>query len=223
MGLPGNSPVIRVVVADDDPIVRDVLRDLLTSFEQTEVVGVVDDGRRAIEAVRSLKPDVLLLDLLMPNLPGLEALRELVESASTTRTIILTSAATKLQIVEALQLGARGILLKDSLNFLPDAINEVAAGHYWVANRSTPNIVQLLRELQQDVEQTKPKTFGLTPRELEVVSHVAEGLPNKDIAQKLQITEETVKRHLTNIFDKVGMSNRVELALFAINHGLARR
>lgn len=223
MGSFSSPNKIRVVIADDDPIVRDVLRGLVSSLPNLVVAGTVEDGHRAVEAVRSLRPEILLLDLLMPNLPGLEALRELVENASTTRTIILSSSVSKRQIVEALQLGARGILLKDSLTYLPEAIREVAEGHYWVTDRATPNIAELLRELQQNGEQETRKTFGLTPRELEVVALVAEGLPNKEIADRLKITEETVKRHLTNIFDKVGMSNRVELALFALNHGLVRR
>jgi len=212
----------RVVIADDDPIVREVLREMIAAHEDLQIVAVVEDGVRAVEAVRTLRPDVLLLDLLMPNLPGLDALRELVDTSAFTRTIILSSSVSKRQIVEALQLGARGILLKDSLTHLQQCIRQVLAGQYWVGNRATPNVVQLLSELEQDVEVTKTNSFGLTPRELEVVALVAEGLPNRDIAKQLEITEETVKRHLTNIFDKVGMSNRVELALFAINHRLVR-
>jgi DNA-binding NarL/FixJ family response regulator len=195
---------------------------MVSVHEELQVVAVVEDGNRAVEAVRTLKPDILLLDLLMPNLPGLDALRELVDTASFSRTIILSSSVSKRQIVEALQLGARGILLKDSLTYLSECIRQVLNGHYWVGNRATPNVIQLLSELEQDVAEPKPNNFGLTARELEVVALVAEGLPNRDIAKSLEITEETVKRHLTNIFDKVGMSNRVELALFAINHRLVR-
>ncbi len=217
-----NRVSARVVIADDDPIVREVLRETLSVHDDIQVVAVVEDGNKAVEAVRSLRPDILLLDLLMPNLPGLDALRELVDTASVTRTIILSSSVSKRQIVEALQLGARGILLKDSLSYLLQCIRQVLAGQYWVANRSTPNIIQLLGELEQETAETKHNNFGLTARELEVVGLVAEGLPNRDIAKSLEITEETVKRHLTNIFDKVGMSNRVELALFAINHRLVR-
>ncbi len=218
------NKTLRIIVADDDPIVRDVLRGLVDSQPDVELVSVVEDGKQAIDAVRTLRPDILLLDLLMPNLPGLDALRELVDSATTTRTIIVTSSVTNRQIVEALQLGARGIMLKDSLTYLPQCIQEVADGHYWVANRARTNVIQLLQELQAEAgAENKQNTFGLTARELEVVRLVAEGLPNRDIASRLAITEETVKRHLTNIFDKVGMSNRVELALFAINHHLVSR
>jgi DNA-binding NarL/FixJ family response regulator len=212
----------RIVIADDDPIVREVLREMVSVREDMQVVAVAEDGNKAVEAVRSLRPDILLLDLLMPNLPGLDALRELVDTSSYTRTIILSSSVTNRQIVESLQLGARGILLKDSLTFLPQCIQQIMAGHYWVGNRVTPNIVQLLGELERQSPEPKPNTYGLTPRELDVVCLVAEGLPNRDIALRLIITEETVKRHLTNIFDKVGMSNRVELALFAINHHLVQ-
>jgi len=218
LGLPA-----RIVIADDDPIVRDVLRELVSMRTDMQVAAVVEDGNKAVEAVHSLRPDILLLDLLMPNLPGIDALRELVDASSYTRTIVLSSSVSKRQIVECLQLGARGILIKDSLTYLGQCIQQVLNGHYWVGNRATPNVIKLLADLGQDVEATKPNTYGLTPRELEVVALVAEGLPNRDIAGRLTITEETVKRHLTNIFDKVGMSNRVELALFAINHRLVQQ
>ncbi len=214
----------RIVIADDDPIVRDVLRGLVEAQPEMKIVAVAEDGKKALEAVHTQRPDILLLDLLMPNLPGLETLRELVDKATNTRTIVVTSSVTTRQVVEALQLGARGIMLKDSLQYLSQCIQEVASGHYWVANRSRDNLIQLLQELQAESSaEAKQNTFGLTARELDVVRHVAEGLPNKDIASRLNITEETVKRHLTNIFDKVGMSNRVELALFAINHHLVSR
>ena len=214
----------RIVIADDDPIVRDVLRGLIESQPEMTIVAVAEDGKKAIEAVNSQRPDILLLDLLMPNLPGLETLRELVDKVTNTRTIVVTSSVTTRQVVEALQLGARGIMLKDSLSTLPQCIQEVASGHYWVGNRARSNLIQLLQELQaENSAEARQNTFGLTARELDVVRHVAEGLPNKDIASRLSITEETVKRHLTNIFDKVGMSNRVELALFAINHNLVSR
>jgi two-component system, NarL family, nitrate/nitrite response regulator NarL len=214
----------RIVIADDDPIVRDVLRGLVESQPQMSIVAVAEDGKKAIEAVHTHKPDILLLDLLMPNLPGLETLRELVDKATNTRTIVVTSSVTTRQIVESLQLGARGIMLKNSLTYLPQCIQAVANGHYWVENTARSNLIQLLQELQAESgAEAKQNTFGLTARELDVVRLVAEGLPNKDIAARLTITEETVKRHLTNIFDKVGMSNRVELALFAINHHLVGR
>ncbi len=218
------EPKFRIVIADDDPIVRDVLRGLIDGQSEMKIVAVAEDGKKALEAVHTHRPDILLLDLLMPNLPGLETLRELVDKATNTRTIVVTSSVTTRQIVEALQLGARGIMLKDSLTYLSQCIHEVASGHYWVGNRSRDNLIQLLQELQAESSaEARQNTFGLTARELDVVRHVAEGLPNKDIASRLSITEETVKRHLTNIFDKVGMSNRVELALFAINHRLVSR
>jgi two-component system nitrate/nitrite response regulator NarL len=163
------------------------------------------------------------LDLAMPKHPGLEALRELSNgSANSVRVILLTAAAEKKEIVEALQLGARGVVLKDSATqLLLKAIHTVMAGEYWVGRESVSNLVQYLRTLvQASGEDAKQKKFGLTPRELEIVSAVVAGFANKEIAEYFKISEDTVKHHLSNIFDKLGVSTRLELALFAVNQSL---
>jgi DNA-binding NarL/FixJ family response regulator len=210
-------------VADDDPIVRDVLRNLLTPESGYEVVAEAPDGRQAIDAVTKLRPDVLLLDLLMPNTPGLEALREITDKDAKLRTIVLTSSINKRQIVEALQLGARGILLKSTLDQLFQCIAAVRMGEYWIDGQRTANVMQILQQLSQQERTESKNNYGLTDREMEVVQLVCEGLGNKEIAERLQIAGETVKRHMTNIFNKVGMSSRLELALFAIDHQLVTR
>lgn len=215
---------VRLVVADDHPIVRDGLRRLLQEEPNYKVVGEAADGAEAIRLVRQLKPDILLLDLLMPKLPGMEALRELsVHGGSTpVRVIVLTAAIEKSQIVEALQLGARGVVLKDTATeLLLKVVQMVVAGEYWVGRARVSNLVQHLQTLTQSAQdETKHKTFGLTPRELEVVSTVVAGFQNKEIAAYCKITEDTVKHHLSSIFDKTGVSTRLELALFAVNHEL---
>ena len=214
---------VRIVLADDDPIVRDVLRTMLQQSNTYQVVAEAPDGREAIQAVRQHKAELLLLDLLMPNLPGLEALREITETDPQLRTVVLTSSITKRQIVEALQLGARGVILKNSLSRLFECVDAILAGEYWIDGQRTSNVMQILQQLMSEQQKGPRNTFGLTDREMEVVRLVCEGLGNKEIADRLQIAGETVKRHMTNIFNKVGMSSRLELALFAIDHQLVER
>ena len=215
---------IRIVIADDHPIFRDGLRRLLEAEPDLKVVGEACDGAEAVKFARQLKPDILLLDLAMPRHPGLEALREMSsgQTSNSVRVILLTAAAEKNQIVEALQLGARGVVLKDSATqLLLKSIHTVMAGEYWVGRESVSNLVQFLRTLMQSSgEEARQKKFGLTPRELEIVSTVVAGYANKEIAEYFKISEDTVKHHLSNIFDKLGVSTRLELALFAVNQGL---
>jgi len=215
---------IRLVIADDHPIFRDGLRRLLEADPGFKVIGEARDGAEAVKLARQLKPDIMLLDLAMPKHPGLEALRELSTGGpqNSVRVILLTAAAEKNQIVEALQLGARGVVLKDSATqLLLKAIQTVMAGEYWVGREAVSNLVQYLRTLvQSSGEEARQKKFGLTPRELEIVSAVVAGYANKEIAEYFKISEDTVKHHLSNIFDKLGVSTRLELALFAVNQSL---
>jgi two-component system nitrate/nitrite response regulator NarL len=216
------SATIRILIADDHPIFRDGLRRLLEAEPGLKVVGEACDGAEAVKLAGELSPDVLLLDLAMPRMPGLDALRELASASAPVRTILLTAAIEKRQIVEALQLGARGVVLKESATeLLLKCIHCVMDGQYWVGRESVSNIVKMLRDLMPPAgEETRKKKFGLTARELEIVAVIVAGYTNKDIAQRFSISEQTVKHHLSNIFDKLGVSNRLELALFAVNHQL---
>ena len=166
-----------------------------------------------------LEPDVLLLDLNMPRLPGMEAMRELSAAGDgkTTKIIVLTAAIERIQIVQALQLGARGVVMKEAATqLLMKAIRTVMAGEYWIGREAVGDIVEFMR-LNASGDRP-PKNFGLTKREMDILTTIVAGLSNKEIARKFALSEDTVKHHLTNIFDKVGVSSRLELALFAINN-----
>ncbi|MES2392442.1 MAG: response regulator transcription factor [Acidobacteriota bacterium] len=213
---------IRIVVADDHPVVRFGVKNMLMSEPGFEVVGEAEDGDVAITQTLELEPDILLLDLAMPRLPGLEAMRAIMSRSPRVKIIMLTSTISTQQIIEALQIGARGIVLKDSVaDDLTESLRAVLGGDYWIGGQRVANLLAALHELMaQAAAVPERKTYGLTPRELEVVTCIVEGCSNKDIAKQFSISEETVKRHLSNVFDKTGVSTRLELALFAISHKL---
>jgi DNA-binding NarL/FixJ family response regulator len=213
---------IRVVVADDHPVVRFGVKNMLENEPGFEVVGEAEDGDVAITETLEREPDILLLDVMMPRLPGLEALRAIMGKSPRVKIILLTSTITTQQIIEALQIGARGIVLKDAVAAdLSRSMRAVLSGDYWIGGERVVNLVAALNELmKQAAAAPEKKTYGLTPRELEVVTCIVEGCSNKDVAKQFAISEETVKRHLSNIFDKTGVSTRLELALFAIAHKL---
>jgi DNA-binding NarL/FixJ family response regulator len=224
---PSPSPIdhrngaIRILLADDHPVVRIGVRNMLKAEGNFEVVGEASDGDEAITQTLELLPDILLLDLYMPRLPGLEAMRAIMSGSPRVKILLLTSTITTQQVIEALQIGARGIVTKDALiDQLTGAIGSVMQGDYWINGRRVVNLVGALHELMQQAAVPERKTYGLTPRELEVVGCIVEGCSNRDIAKQFTISEETVKRHLSNIFDKTGVSTRLELALFAIAHQL---
>jgi DNA-binding NarL/FixJ family response regulator len=220
---PAESPTaLRVVIADDHTIFRKGLRSVLEAEMGFTVVGEAADGEQAVELCRDLQPHVLLLDLAMPGQSGMDALAELATSPSPVRTILLTAGIQKDEIVKALQLGAAGVVLKSApTDLLFKSIRSVMAGQHWIGREAVSDLVQALREqIAHSPEKPARKRFGLTPREVEITSAVVSGLSNKEIAKKLALSEDTVKHHLTNIFDKMGASNRLELALFAVHHRL---
>lgn len=215
----------RVMIADDHSMFRDGLRRMIDAESDLEVTAEAFDGKSAIQTARQLKPDVLLLDLSMPGSSGLRTLKELTKALPATRTIMLTASITDQEIVEALQSGARGIVLKESSSqHLFKAIRCVMNGEYWVTRDSISNLVQALNANASTEADSVPeaRNFRMTPRELEIVGLVVQGYTNPEIAERCSISEQTVKHHITNIFDKLGVYNRVELALFAVNHNLTQ-
>ena len=214
------AEAVRIVIADDHPIFRAGLRAVLAAEPGFAVVGEASEGDEAIRVTRATLPDVLLLDLAMPAGSGLDALSGL--AGTPTKTIVLTAAIEKADIVKALQLGAAGVVLKGSgPELLVKAIRSVVAGEHWIGRDSVSDLVDALRGLMTASPERGPRErFGVTPREIEITSAVVSGLSNREIAKQFGLSEDTVKHHLTNIFNKVGASSRLELALFAVHHRL---
>ena len=211
---------IRIVIADDHTMFRKGLRSLLSAERGMAVVGEAADGGEAVRIVRSLRADVLLLDLAMPGSSGMDALDELAKAPAPVKTVVLTAAIDKPEILKAVQLGAAGVVLKSSPpELLFKCVRSVMAGQHWIARDTVADLVQALRNYKESAPPARVR-FGLTARELDITSAVVAGFSNKEIAKKYTLSEETVKHHLTRIFDKVGASNRLELALFAVHHQL---
>jgi two-component system nitrate/nitrite response regulator NarL len=214
---------IRILIADDHPVFRQGLKSVFRGEREFKIIGEAIDGEQALKLIQDLHPDVVLLDRVMPRLTGLETLRELTLAPSACRTILLTASIEKEQIAEALQLGARGVVLKDApTDVLLTSIRTVMNGEFWVGESKVTDLMELLKTYVPPADEPKDtkKNFGLTARELDVVGLIVSGFTNREIAEKFSISEQTVKHHLRNIFDKLGVSNRLELALFAINHSL---
>jgi DNA-binding NarL/FixJ family response regulator len=209
---------ISIVIADDHPILRDGLRKLLEAEEDFVVAGEACNGDETLEVAQQLSPDMLLLDLMMPGVPSLDVLRSLTARSLPTRTLLLTASIEADELIRALQLGARGVVMKDSASeLLMKAIRVVMAGQYWIGRESVAGLMDTFRA---HLTVTRGRPFGLTPREREITSAVTAGFTNKEIARRFSLSEETVKHHLTKIFGKVNVANRLELALFAISQNL---
>jgi DNA-binding NarL/FixJ family response regulator len=218
---------VRIVIADDHPIVRDGLKKLLLLEDDFEIVGEAGDGREVLEKVQALDPDVLLLDLRMPNLDGLSALQALQQTNKRTRVIVLTASEDKNEFVQAMKLGCSGIVLKQTApDLIVKSIRKVNSGEIWLDSHTTAAVMRQFSTGQegsgggQTSGGKNRERSPLSTREREIVALVAQGYKNKEMAEKMFISEQTVKNHLHNIFDKLGVSDRLELALYAIHKGL---
>ncbi len=217
--MPKTKPAIRILVADDHAIFRDGLRKLLEVTDEVEIVGEASNGVECTKMLTKLKPDILLLDLRMPEKDGLGVLEEVNFDTLPTRVIVLTAAEDDRDVVRAMRLGARGVVLKQSASdLLLKSIRKVHDGEIWLDNRMTAEVIDAFKKSSES-GQRREKPL-LSDREKEIVQLVAQGFRNREIGEKLFISEQTVKNHLHNIFDKLGVSDRLELALYAIHHRL---
>jgi two-component system, NarL family, nitrate/nitrite response regulator NarL len=206
---------VRIAIADDHQIFRDGLRRLLESEPGFKVVAEAADGLDAVRIAREGTPDILLLDVAMPRMGGIEAMSA--PDLGSTRVILLTAAIEPGDLLRAVQFGARGIVLKESATReLIDGIHRVMDGKLLIGADVADDLAQAVRQANSQRE----RPYGLTQREIEIVEAIAAGDGNREIAVKLDISLQTVKHHLTNIFDKTGTSTRLELALFAIRQGI---
>jgi len=205
--------VIRVVVADDHGVLRDGLAGVIAEQADMQVVATASDGAQAVEACRTATPDVVLMDLEMPVLDGIEATRQILAEGSTTAVLVLTSFSDRQRITGALQAGAVGYLLKDA------SADEVVRGIRTAAGGGSPLDPRAARSLLD--AQTAPDPLErISPREREVLGLLLDGMPNKLIARQLGISEKTVKAHLTSIFRQIGVTDRVQAILWVERHGL---
>ena len=233
----GSAPgrPVRVVLADDECLFRASLRQLLAVPPPVikdvygvdvgagfDVVGEAGSGQDTVHVVNAIRPDLLLLDLCMPRMSGLEALRELESCRDAMRTVVLAGAIDRQHLLAAVHFGVRGLLLKNvTTEVMFEAIVSVLSGQYWLEQTLVTDLLETVRPLIQSSSSSGGKlSYGLTPRERQVLAMVVAGYPNKEIARECAVSEQTIKHHLTRMFDKVGASTRVELAMLATRHGL---
>ncbi len=214
---------IRIVVADDHPIFRDGLCKLLALEEDFQVVAQAQDGKQVLDVLQEHEPDILLLDLKMPGLDGLATLQRLQATKNKTKVIVLTASEDKNEFIQAMKFGTSGIVLKQTATeLLIKSIRKVYAGEIWLDSNTTAAVMRQFAAADDapapaPMQRERPP---LSQREREIVALVAQGFKNKEMAEKMFISEQTVKNHLHNIFDKLGVSDRLELALYAIHHNL---
>jgi len=208
---------IKVLIADDHPLVREGLRALIATEPDMDLVGEASDGVEAVDLAMSLQPDVILLDLMMPNKTGIEAIQEIKEENPDARILVVTSFGEDENVFPAIKAGALGYLHKDSSPQLLSALREVHRGepslHPTIA-------LKLIRELNHP-SQANAEGTPLTEREVEVLKLVAQGLSNHEIGETLVIADRTVSKHVSSIIEKLHVSNRTQVALYALKEGLA--
>lgn len=212
-----NSPIVRVLIADDQTLFRVGLARLLEEDPRVEIVGQAGDGAEAVKLASSLLPDVVLMDLKMPNLDGIEATRQIAASHPGVKVLLLTTFEADNHVIQALKAGASGYILKDSK---PDSIVSsllaVMAGERVMASAVANRVLEMLTGT------TTPKEFydGLTGREIEILKLLAGGMANKQIAYKLKISEKTVRNHVSNMYEKLNIYDRSQAVLYAVRKGL---
>ena len=223
------SEKIRVLLVDDHAVVRQGLRTFLELQDDRNtlpivVVGEAANGREAIEQARACQPDIVLLDLMMPEMNGLEATPRILEACRTARVLILTSFGEEDSVIPALKAGAQGYLLKDiAPDELVQAVREAYRGRVQLHPDVAKKLVSAITA-RDDQPATKPKAPGLedlTEREIEVLRLIAAGMSNREIAEEMVISEKTVKTHVSNLLSKLHLDDRTQAAIYALKHGLA--
>ncbi|MGY1700196.1 response regulator [Geodermatophilus sp. SYSU D00766] len=214
---------IRVLLVDDQPLLRTGFRLILQSEPDVEVVGEAGDGEVALSQVRALRPDVVLMDIRMPRMDGVEATRRLAELAEPPRVLVLTTYDLDEYVVDSLRAGASGFLLKDvPAEDLVDAVRVVHRGEAVVAPRVTRRLLDRFARLLPAAGQDPPSLDGLTEREHQVLLLVARGMSNAEIAAELVLSETTVKTHVSNVLMKLGLRDRVQAVVLAYERGIVR-
>ena len=218
--------MIRVLIADGHPIVREGLRAVLSAEPDMTIVGQGQDGMETLELVDTTDPDVILMELKLPRMEGLVVLRNLAARSHRAKVLLFTGSEDREEFVEAMKLGCAGVLAKSSSpKLIAKSIRRVMEGEIWLDSNTTAAVIRQFA-LPGDAAATGME--GKTPRgraqlshrEREIIVLIAQGYKNKEIAEKMFITEQTVKNHLHNVFDKLGVSDRLELALYAVHYGL---
>jgi DNA-binding NarL/FixJ family response regulator len=207
----------RVLIADDQTLFRAGLARLLNEDERVEVVGQAVDGQDAVKQAAKLKPDVVLMDLKMPGVDGIEATRQITEADPSIKVLILTTFETDSNVIQALKAGACGYVLKDSTaDAITSSIVAVMSGERVMASAVANRVLEMLTGT------TTPKQFydGLTNREIEILKLLASGMANKQIAYRLTISEKTVRNHVSNTYEKLGIYDRSQAVLYAVRKGL---
>ena len=214
-----NTPV-RILLVDDHNLFRSGIRLLLQRHAEFEVVGEAADGLEGVKRAKDLRPDIVLLDLHMPGISGLEAIQLIRQDAPDSHVILLTVSEDAADLAAGLQAGAAGYLLKNiDADYLLDSLRRVMNGDSVISSEMTKKLFAQFRQAPAPVT-AQPEAEKLTPRERELLAQLAVGLSNKEIARKLDIAESTVKIHLQSILKKLGLSNRVQAAIYAVGHGM---
>lgn len=214
---------IRVLICDDQSLVRSGFRMILEAREDLEVVGEAEDGLKAVELARQTGPDVILMDVRMPNLDGVQATRRIVEAGSGARVIVLTTYDLDEYVFDAIRAGASGFLLKDvQPTQLVDGIRAVAAGDALLAPSVTRRLLDTFARALPERDPAPASLSSLTEREIEVLRLLANGLSNAELAERLFVSEATVKTHVSNLLRKLGVRDRVQAVILAYEAGLVR-
>lgn len=213
--------MIRVLVVDDHDLFRAGLATLLTGQPDIDVVAQASRGRNGVRLAAELRPDVVLMDVRMPDIHGPEATRAILEENPDARVVILTVVTDDASVTAALEAGARGFLAKDTpIDSVADAVRAAAQGAAWLSPAAAEVIVGRMRKTRSDAVAVDPE-HSLSPRELDVLRLIAQGLENSEIADTLQISQRTAKNHVSSILGKLGLPSRVQAAIYAVRSGLA--